>query len=183
MKYLKEYSEHSTYEQIWIFDADSPTFDRIKTFNIYSVNRLESILDKISRGVPSSFFKYRSKVDLQPFWCLTWPIWLVRIDDNDMRDEDEIKWISYWRELLIYNLDNKKDPIFKNKQLHFTCELEWPFFIKPGMFNIEIICDDDGYYYVQIDLNGDKKFYKCDQEYGLSDCIKSELKKWEIPKI
>ena len=181
MKYIKEYSEHSTYEKIWIFRyGESPTYDKLKTFTTHDLNKVQKIIDKLSR---THFFKYRSQPELHPFWFLNWPIWFNQIDIDD---EDKVKWANRWKEIMDHSMDNyKTDPIYKNKQIEFTCQTETPYFNKSigyVRFTIEIMCDDDGYYYVQIDLQGDKKYYKCDQEYGLSDCIETELKNWEMPK-
>jgi hypothetical protein len=182
MKYIKEYYEHSTYERIWLFKYDnSPTYDKLKTFTKSDINIFQKIINKISWP---QFFKYRSIPELQPFWYLDWPI-LFNISKIDYYDEGWEKWSNKWKEIADHNISNNKtDPIYKNKQMEFICQTECDYFRNRSFyakFRIEIMCDDDGYYYVQIDLQGDKKHYKCDQEYGLSDCIKTELKNWKMP--
>jgi hypothetical protein len=58
MKYIKEYSEHSTYEKIWIFRyGESPTYDKFKTFTTIDLN----VVNDIIRKLPMNFFKYRQR--------------------------------------------------------------------------------------------------------------------------
>ncbi len=180
MRYIKEYSEHSSYSRIWMFKyGESPTFDKIRTFTKHDVNLVEKVVDNLSGN---QFFKYKSQVELEPFWFLSWPIWL-KLDFIDVDDVNQVEWVNRWKEILDHSMDNyKTDPIYKNKQIGFTCQTNTTYFrnsVGYVRFKIEIMCDDDGYYYVQIDLQGDKKYYKCDQEYGLSDCIKTELENWK----
>lgn len=180
MKYIKEYSEHSTYEQIWVFKyGESPTFDRIRTLTIHDVNKVKKVLD-----IPH-LFKYKSQLELEPFFFISWPIWLI-----DTGDKNQVEWINKWGEILDHNMDNyKTDPIYKNKQIGFTCQTKDPYFYGSGyrMFKVDIMCDNDDYYYVHIDLpyadtQTEKlgKYYKCDQEYGISECLKTELQNWEF---
>ena len=180
MKYIKEYYNQTSYEEISKFDyGNTPVFNELRTFTNTDAIKLDNILKRLK-------LKYKSKVELSNFWFLNWPIWL-KSEYIDTSDINQVEWLNEWSEIFKSNIRNNesdKNPIYKDKQLYLRCQTEDKYFYQAGyrMFIVNIICDtNDYYYYIEISLEGYKKYFKCDQEHGLENCLETELKKWKFP--
>ena len=187
MKYIKEYNEHKNYEQFYLFRFDnSPSFSSFQKFTQIDISKLEKIIKNMFWKYEDKnklYLDYRSKIEINPFYMLDWPL-MLKDDAYDIEDDDTMDRYMDWKNGWLYILNNKtfsESPETKDKCLHFECKVNgFTSYYRGSYHRVSIIKDDDGYYYVTIDYQGYKKHFKCDQEYGLEDCLRTELKNWNM---
>ena len=136
MKYIKEYYNQTSYEEISKFDyGNTPVFNELRTFTNTDAIKLDNILKRLK-------LKYKSKVELSNFWFLNWPIWL-KSEYIDTSDINQVEWLNEWSEIFKSNIRNNesdKNPIYKDKQLYLRCQTEDKYFYQAGyrMFIVNI---------------------------------------------
>jgi hypothetical protein len=176
MKYLQIYENFGEleYQEFHMFDyLNSPKFSNFQVISQSTFLEVEKVLKNISWP---QFFNYQSKLELSKFFMLDWPIYLETFDDDIEKREDWREWVKEWRYILDKTSD-KEEKIFDKKCLTFRCRVNGLKYKYNSSYHyVSIIKDDDDYYYVTIRLEGAKKHFKCDQEFGLENCLKIELK-------
>jgi len=169
MKHIREYRQHTNYQEIHLINSESgfPYLENMKQFRNSDIE----MLSKILTGFGQTFFKYRSHPEIDDFAIWRWPLWI--------HEESKSKWIEYWQDLI---LERSKKESSINKILMFECKTWDDFFNRKlnSRFNTEILRDDDGYFWVRIDLEGWTKWFRCDQEHGLSECLREEIGNWNF---
>jgi hypothetical protein len=174
MKYLQIYENFGEleYEEFYMFDyRNSPKFSNFQTISKSIHNDVCEILNKNMR----LFFDYLSRVKISKFYTLDWPVYLKSFDTNLEDSEEWQEWKNEWKSIFDKTFD-KDVRIFDNKCITFNCKPHGIHYKNYSTSHyVSIIKDDDDYYYVTIRLGGTKRHFKCDQEYGLENCLKTEL--------
>lgn len=163
MKYLQIYENFGNldYQRIYMFDyKTSPKFSDFDVIDKSTFLKVENILKDLSR---KQLFNFKSQLEISSFFMLDWPM---------------IKWCKSWKEFLDKTWDKNEE--LNNKCLKFYCKIEGlKYKFNSAYHKVSIIKDIDDYYYVCIRLEGYTKHFKCDQEYGLENCLENELKNTE----
>jgi hypothetical protein len=167
---LKKFNEYSIYisdeyKQYFNFTIeDIPVQNRIITISTQTKKRIENIIREISPG----YIKYISDIETIGISLVDWPIYIWK----EMMDESD--WDISWKE--IPSVSHEGD---SKKVLQFFIKLENLEYNLHDIHLVSIMEDDDGYFYVGIKITGKRKYYKCDQEYGLKKCL-SNLSSFEM---
>jgi hypothetical protein len=163
MRHIREFSEHKNYSEFDYIDSKLgfPYPEEMKTIRESDSLYIEKEIKNLK------IFSYCSRPQILNFSIWRWPLYFY--DGDNMRSQDF----------------GTKDATTRNsKTLIFYCVTRDKFFKSSehinSQFHVAIIVDSDGWYWVSIGLEGRNKYFKCDQEYGLIECLNTELLGWNF---